>query len=164
MIPESLHFTTKGKGKHVLREDTWGTLRPLSFHVCVCVCIYIPHVSAVPMEARRGPQIHCSWSYRQLWAARCGSGKESSRRATSSLSLRTSLKPQESSNILFRLLFSVTLGAGLALSHCWVCSDFVLLYWWDLLQLSILAFSNGLDVKCPTGSCSHQKYRCFWSL
>lgn len=40
-------------------------------YVCVPMCAYICHVSAVPKEVRRGHQIPSSWNYRWLWAVWC---------------------------------------------------------------------------------------------
>lgn len=62
-------------------------------YVCVCVCIRVPaymsahHMCLVPTEARKGSQISCYWSYRQLSAAIWVLGIEpkSSRRGASAL-------------------------------------------------------------------------------
>lgn len=40
-------------------------------YVCVPMCTYICHVSAVPKEVRRDRQIPSSWNYRWLWAVWC---------------------------------------------------------------------------------------------
>lgn len=48
-------------------------LQMIFIHIHACLCEFV-HMCVIPVEARRGHQISCSWSYRQLGFTEFGMG------------------------------------------------------------------------------------------
>lgn len=58
----------------LLLKDTHISCMSCLFFKCMCACVwvYVHHMLAVPVAAKRWQ--HIPWSYRKLWAAHCGCG------------------------------------------------------------------------------------------